>query len=460
MIAYCRHLRNRVIGKFGLRIQLVILLVVVQVSAHFLTFTTFAWIIDLEERRIRVAVDLTDKLLSVLSVIEPADVSTDPTILDRLVADSPGFEVLPALPGSTSEPLVQIEQQMLLSTSAPWRDRLVVYPLEGSTNWPGPPMQPFGVAVQLSADQWLNFVPNPGVFARTIPYFLLTLVVTAIAVSLTFLSIWAGSSLSAPIERLASGVDAFSKDIKSPPILEEGPREVRRATAAFNRMQRRLRKLMDDRAQTLAAIGHDMRTPLTRLRLRLEGVDAGDATEAVDADLSALERMIDDALRFMRAEGQQVDLGRADLAILCRTVCDEWADQGDQVTYEGPQNLATVCDTELMVRVLNNVIGNAVTHAGDGHLSLGQTDDGLIDITVTDTGPGIAKALYPTVLEPFSRLKSVEAGGPGTVKGFGLGLAISHELMIRQGGVLRLAPNVPKGLKVSIQLPRRDDVAA
>ncbi len=444
-----------VTGRLGFRVQLVLLLLLFQMGAHVLTFVVFWMSANLEGRRTMAAVDLADSLLSVLSVMSPSDLAQGSPGLDRLLRDDPRFTVLLAPPAEVTERLDPLETMMRAAATADWRDNLRVYALDDSVDWPGPPMQPFGVILRLSEATWLNFIPNPGILARTAPYLLGAMSVAVISLPLAFLAVWAGVAVSAPMERLARGVDAFSRDIKAMPIEEDGPLEVRRATAAVNRMQSRLRALIDDRAKTLSAIGHDMRTPLTRLRLRLESVDAGEAKEGLDSDLSTLERMIEDALRFMRAEGQQVHLAPTDMAILCRTMCDDWADQGHPVSCDVSGPAVTLCDVNLMARVLNNLIGNAIAYAGDATVSLLRRDDKRFEITVADTGPGIPEALRATVLKPFSRLTSVEAGGAGSTEGFGLGLAIAQELMARQGGSLRLDTNVPQGLRVVLDLPVR-----
>ncbi len=440
------------IGRLGIRGQIVLLLVTTQVLAFSLTPMLLFVVFGFEERRLERSVDMSEAMLSVLSVMSPGQISgTSPQITNLLVQDD-RFAIAEMIPAT-----VEVEAAtaaVLAATDQAWTPYLKVYPLDESVKWPGPPVEPFGLAVALADGSWLTFTPRPDILSRTIPLVGGTLVITVLALPVMLLSIWAGSTLVAPILRLSAGVEAFSRDIQSPDLDEDGAKEVRRATAAFNRMQQKLRKLITDRSQTLAAIGHDMRTPLTRLRLRLENIDAGELETAINDDLNTLEKMIDDALRFMRSDTVQVELGRVDLAVLCRTVCDAFTDQEKDISYSGPDHLVVTCDTTLMQRVLENVVGNAVVHAGAARVTLIDGPGPMASIEVSDQGCGIPQELQTVVLEPFSRLEAVKAGGEGSAKGFGLGLAIANDLMTRQGGSLALQDNEPTGLIVCLQLPK------
>lgn len=246
-----------------------------------------------------------------------------------------------------------------------------------------------------------------------------------------------------PVEQLSKGAQSFAIDTQTDPLPEAGPQEVRTAIRSFNVMQDKLRTLIDERGQTLASISHDLRTPLTRMRLRLEQVELYDAAEGVERDLTAMEAMIDDALDFLRSENHRVDKVMVDIRSLCETVVNDFVDQGARVRLSGQGGAEVACDILLTVRALTNLIENAVKYAGPVLVEL--RHDGH-EIAVTDCGPGIPPDRLARVTKPFNRVETVSSGQLDGPPGFGLGLAIADVNMSRQGGSLILEPNVPTGL--------------
>jgi len=167
---------------------------------------------------------------------------------------------------------------------------VVAFALSGNAERPpAPRIQLFGLARLVSDGRWLIFTPRPNVIARTIPRIVTILVLSLLALPLVLLSVWAGAWFAAPVARLSAATNAFARDIQAPGLAEPGALEVRRAIAVFNDMQHGLRRRIDDRTKTLAFVGHDMRTPLTRLRLRLEAFNLGNTRAPVERDLSVLE---------------------------------------------------------------------------------------------------------------------------------------------------------------------------
>jgi len=437
-----------------MRAQIILLLLMIQVLAHVATMAIVSPVLRSEARQQDFALDLSEQFLLVLPLL-PQDATSSDRIVETVVSTNERFFIRPSLEPENAPQLLAVEQRFRETAPPTWAERLYVYMADWSNQRQGPIAEPFEVAINLSDGWQLVFSPELTKLATAVPWVVLTFGTMLIAMPIMILSVWAGNTIVRPITTLADGADAFAQDINAPRIDVNGAPEVRRAARSVNGMRDRIRKLLRDRSLTLAAISHDMRTPLTRMRLRLENSDASGVAE-VKKDLAELERMTDDALRFLRAEEEVARLRRTDVAVLCKTVCDEFSDQGADIKYNGPHHAVSYCDPALMRRVLENTIGNAIRHAGSGLVCLrlpDQPDDGEIAVEVVDDGPGIAHDQIESVLRPFSRLDAVKAGGPSSVGGFGLGLAIAKQLMARQNGELSLHPNAPKGLIVRLLLP-------
>lgn len=441
------------VASLGMRWQITLLIVVTQIAAHIATVAIVSPIIRNEDRQQAFALDLSDPMLLVLNLLPP-DVTAAHPVVETLIAREPRFSLRPALAPVADAELQLLEAAVDAVVPPVWANRLHVFPDDWGETRRGPIARPFYLAADLADGQQLVLAVTLSPLAAAVPRVVITLGLLLIAMPIMILSVWAGNMIVRPIGALADGVDDFARDTEAPGIPVSGAKEVRRAAWSFNAMRDRIAKLLKDRSLTLAAISHDMRTPLTRLRLRLEDVDDPSA-KAATSDVDELERMIDDALRFLRAEEEVVKLRPTDLAVLCMTVCDNLAAEGAAATYQGPDHLVSDCDPALMRRVLENTLGNAVRHAGSGTLILSQdaSTGGAPQIEITDTGPGIEPRFFETVLQPFARLESIQAGGSGSVGGFGLGLAIARQLMTRQGGLLSLHENTPSGLIVRLSMP-------
>lgn len=252
-----------------------------------------------------------------------------------------------------------------------------------------------------------------------------------------------------PMRRLAEAADMVGMaGIQEVP--EEGPRELRRVINAFNRMQARIQRLIADRTQALAAVGHDMRTPLARLRLRVDGVADPDVHAAIDADIGEMEAMIASLLAFLGGEGDEEKPARVDLAVLCATIADDNDDRGRDVEYDGPTHFEHVLRPLMMKRALNNLVDNAVHYAGQACIRLVPGEDGVA-LRVEDHGPGIPAEDLERVTQPFVRLDT--ARSRDTV-GFGLGLSIVARATELEGGRFRLFNREDGGLCAEIFLPR------
>ncbi|NBN63386.1 ATP-binding protein [Pannonibacter tanglangensis] len=279
-----------------------------------------------------------------------------------------------------------------------------------------------------------------------------------LALSLAMLLVWALRTLVRPLSDLERAVSVFGEGQAEPVIVtERGPREVRAAASAFNRMQVRIRDLIDRRTRMLAAIGHDLRTPLTRLRLRLELMDDGDQKDRNLADLAVMEAQINGALTFLREGRTGERTGPVDLPSLLLSVQDQYEDMGQTVTLTCAPGLTVHGRASEMVRAVSNLIDNAHRHAGIPDVRAFAREDQIL-IEVADHGPGLSSAEKLRLIEPFERgdaARTVADGqGMGQATGFGLGLATARAIAEGHGGRLELDDTQGGGLTARILLPR------
>jgi signal transduction histidine kinase len=262
---------------------------------------------------------------------------------------------------------------------------------------------------------------------------------------------WASRRVTAPLRAFAAAADRLGADIASaPPLPETGPADLRRASIAFNRMQGRLKRLVADRTQMVAALSHDLRTALTRLQLRAEFISDPEQQRKAESDLEEMRAMLEQTLSLSREEINDEPIDPVDLASLVQTLCHDLADAGQKVTYEGPDRLAFTCRRGAIKRALANLVDNAVRYGGQADVSLAETSDGVV-IAVADRGPGIPADMVEKVFEPFVRLETSRSRETG---GHGLGLALARAVARRHGGDVTLGPRPGGGLVANLVLPR------
>lgn len=263
-------------------------------------------------------------------------------------------------------------------------------------------------------------------------------------------------TLSQPLRAVARLADAIGHDAggQGPPmpvplsVLESGPHEARHLARAMNAMQARITRLIADRTEALAAVSHDLRTPLARLRLRAGFLDDAEAQGAIEADVGEMEAMVGSVLAYLSGEDDPEPVRHVDLASLLATLVDEAADAGGAARYHGPDHALARVRPLAMKRVFSNLIGNALTYGGNADVSL--TADGeRLRVLVEDDGPGIPESELESVLAPFYRLEGSRSRSTG---GLGLGLAIVQREVRREGGTLRLVCRPQGGLQARIDL--------
>jgi signal transduction histidine kinase len=264
---------------------------------------------------------------------------------------------------------------------------------------------------------------------------------------------WGGARwLTRPARALAAGARrlAARPDADPAPRLDsrQGARELRHAAAAFNAMARQLSRQLRARALTMAAISHDLRTPLTRLRLRLESPRERPDTDACIADLQAMDALIGQVLELLRDAPLDEPARRLDLGDLLQAVLDDQTEHGGLSSLQAPPAAEILAPPLSLRRLLDNLVGNALRHGGRADVTLTAAADRWC-VTIDDDGPGIAPDDVARLLRPWQQLGDGAARG-----GSGLGLAIADQLARRLGARLQLLPHPPRGLRVQLDLPR------
>lgn len=303
-------------------------------------------------------------------------------------------------------------------------------------------------ALPLPDGTWLNF--SAALFRPTAPEHATFASTTAMALGILLLGLLVVRLIARPLRELSDAADRVGERGPAVPIPEDGPREVRHAAQAFNRMQARIDRLIADRTQALAAVSHDLRTPIARLRLRAGFLDDLEAARAIDTDLDEMEAMIAATLAYLRGDSETEERRAADLVAMIETLCDAAADAGAPVTYAGPAQARLLCRPVTLKRAFANLIDNAVKYGGGARVELQDAGDRLV-LMVSDEGPGIPDAELEAVFEPFRRLEASRNRGTG---GSGLGLTIARQAVEGHGGTLRLSNRQGGGLVARVELPK------
>lgn len=271
----------------------------------------------------------------------------------------------------------------------------------------------------------------------------------AMALGIALASVLIVRWITRPLRRLADAADAIGRDLRARPVPTDGPSEVRHAAAAFNAMQERIGRLVEDRTEALAAVSHDLRTPLARLRLRAGFLPDGEERTRIEADVAEMEAMVSRTLNYIR-EGRDAEPTRpADLAAILQTLASDATDAGADALYDGPPRVVLPLRRLAAKRALSNLVENAITH-GAPPVRLSVHDEGsCVIVEVADGGAGIALADRAKALEPFSQLDASRGKG-----GSGLGLAIAARFAEASGGTLELDATPGGGLLARLMLPR------
>jgi signal transduction histidine kinase len=312
---------------------------------------------------------------------------------------------------------------------------------------PGGPEEEAVLEAKLPDGQRITFavtgVPSFG-GGYVLPIFLGSLLCVAILIAF-----WTARRLARPIREFAGAAERLGVDLTAPPLAVRGPQELRTAIKAFNRMQDRLRRFLEDRTQMLAAISHDLRAPLARLRLRAELVSDGEQQRKMFDDLEAMNAMIDSTLAFARDDARREPRRLVDLGALVGDVCEDVGDAGGTALYRGPRDVDIMCRPSDIRRVITNLVDNAVKYGGSARVDILRENERVV-IAIDDDGPGIPPQELERVFAPFYRLDP--SRNPGKA-GVGLGLSVARTIAREHGGEVTLANRDGGGLGVRVELP-------
>ena len=303
------------------------------------------------------------------------------------------------------------------------------------------------MSVGLGPGRWLNMEHKlrPPAFWRIGP--LLYVLLTALAVCL------AGAlmvrRITRPIAALADASDRFGRGEDVEPLPEGGAVELARAASAFNRMRERIMRFVADRTRMLAALGHDLRTPITSLRLRTELMADGEDKEKFLDTLAEMEAMTESTLAFVREEGQAEPMRRSDLGSLVESVVDDLRDLGHDIEFTPGERSVLSCRPVALKRAASNLVLNACRYGERAEVLLTRSKGAAV-VMIDDHGPGIPEADLERVFEPFVRLEESRSRETG---GYGLGLAIARTILRGHGGEVTLENREGRGLRAIMTLP-------
>ena len=278
----------------------------------------------------------------------------------------------------------------------------------------------------------------------------LLLILLVLLVSVALLAALAVRALTRPLAVLADAAGELGRDIRRPPLVEAGPLEVRRAAQAFNLMQDRLIRYIEDRNRILAAVSHDLKTPITRLRLRTELLDDSPLREKFQADLDEMQRMAQASLDFLRGGEDREPMAALDLNALLEALQEDAEDIGREVRIVGAARQPLRCRPLALKRCLTNLVDNALNYGQRAEIAVTDGAERLM-LTIRDHGPGIPATELEKVFAPFYRLEGSRSRDTG---GAGLGLSIARNTARAHGGELTLRNHPEGGLEAVLELPR------
>jgi signal transduction histidine kinase len=305
----------------------------------------------------------------------------------------------------------------------------------------------YGLIIRLDDGRWLNaafYLTGTGGWWTSTSLASLTLT----AFILALIGIFIASRIARPLRNLAVSAEALGRGENLPPLREDGPDEIRRTAESFNKMQGRLRRFIDDRTKMLAAIGHDLRTPLTSLRLRAEFVNDKDIQRKMLSTIDELEAMTEAAIAFARGESTKEETRAIELEALVGSICNDQADLGHPVTHVEGARMSYRCRPDGLRRAVRNLVENAVRYGGEARVNIRHTAS-TVDIVVEDRGPGIPEEMREKVFAPFFRLEMSRNRDTG---GIGLGLSIARAVARQHGGDVSFSQS-SSGMQAIISLP-------
>lgn len=304
------------------------------------------------------------------------------------------------------------------------------------------------IAIKLSSGKWLNvknYAPPPS------PLWALPSLMAMLlsAITLILIVIFMMRRVTKPMAALALAAERLGRGDTYERLPPMGPQDVRKATDAFNLMQERLDRFVKDRTNMLAAISHDLRTPITSLRIQAEFIEDEELREKILAALSEMQAMTEATLSFAKQEANDETTSAANIHALLDSIVLDFQDMGKRAELSGPDDLIINCRPIALKRALRNLIENAIKYGDQAQVDLSSTKEHIL-IDIQDEGPGIPTDMMDQVFEPFFRLDKARNLEDGSV---GLGLAIARSIIQSHGGEISLENGTAKGLKILVKLP-------
>jgi signal transduction histidine kinase len=312
-----------------------------------------------------------------------------------------------------------------------------------------PDERSLAIAITLNDGSRLDLdlrIPPP--FSLWSPGFALSMGLMALVV--IFFAYGAARWIIAPLATFTRAAEKLGRDVKAPPLAVDGLTEMRGAAEAFNAMQQSIQRFLDDRTQMMAAIAHDLRTPITRMRLRSEMLPSNAIHKRMVRDLDEMEAMVTACLQFMRDDFAEEKSEPIDLAALLETICDEACGPAGRAEFAWTGSNAYICRPLALKRAFANLVGNAVKYGHRAAVAMTCGADG-ITVVIDDAGPGIPPQEMEAVFTPFYRIETSRNRSTG---GIGLGLSVARGIIRAHGGDVRLANRTGGGLRVIATLPR------
>jgi signal transduction histidine kinase len=308
-------------------------------------------------------------------------------------------------------------------------------------------ISPFRLALRMPDGRWATVQPSPGLmFAAWQLRLVIWFAVSAVA--LIPLAYFFARGLVRPLSKFAEAAERFGRDPRAPPLNLRGSTEITQAVTAFNDMQDRLRRYVEDRTSMVAAIAHDLRTPLTRLRFRVESAPE-EIQAKMSADIDQMEAMIAATLTFVRDAAGDPQRTRLELSSLLESVVDDMAETGADVSVVETQKVVIDADSLALRRLLTNLLENALKYGIRARASLSVTDR-LAEIDIDDDGPGVPIPELNRVFDPFYRREPSRSRQTG---GIGLGLSVARSIARAHGGDVSLVNRPHGGLTARVTLP-------
>ena len=315
---------------------------------------------------------------------------------------------------------------------------------------------PLVVSIPIDTKGWL-LMPISDLPPQRKPWFGLLKWLALITVGVTAIAVFAAHRMVQPLVLLENAVESVGPDAILPHLPERGPAEVRATARALNSLSSRLRKAIESRMRLLAAAGHDLRTPITRMRLRAEFVEDDEERSLWLSDLDELERIADSAILLVREESGKAAPETVWLDRLVADVVRELKDQNLDVTVTEAQPASVRANRLGLARALRNLMINAATHGKRASVMVEGSGDGKARVLIEDEGPGIPSELLGQVFEPFFR---VDPGRRQNIPGAGLGLTIAREIVQRAGGDIKISNRTGGGLRQVVELAQVEEIAA